>query len=77
VWEEANGPIPAGGIVIFRDGNHENFDLSNLELITRERLMLQNTLHNYPEPVRQQIHILAGFKRKLNRYAKEQDRRSA
>lgn len=34
VWEEAHGPIPKGGNVIFRDGDHRNCDLSNLDLVT-------------------------------------------
>lgn len=36
IWEQANGPIPKGHIVIFKDGNKQNFDLDNLALITRE-----------------------------------------
>ena len=35
VWEQHNGPIPDGMFVTFLDGNHENFDLDNLALITR------------------------------------------
>lgn len=77
VWEEANDPIPKGYCVTFKDGNKLNCSLVNLELITREQLMLRNTMHNYPEPVRQQIHALAGFRRKLNNHAKKQNRRSA
>lgn len=34
VWEEAHGPIPKGGNVIFLDGDHRNCDLSNLDLVT-------------------------------------------
>lgn len=36
VWEQANGPIPDGHNIAFRDGNHENCELSNLYLISRE-----------------------------------------
>lgn len=36
IWEEANGPIPAGHVVIFKDGNKRNVDLDNLALISRE-----------------------------------------
>lgn len=35
VWEEANGPIPEGHIVSFKDGNPMNCELDNLMLITR------------------------------------------
>lgn len=71
VWEEHNGPIPAGHNVIFKDGNYRNFDIDNLELISRADWMKRHTFHNYPDEVREQIHMLAGFKRKLNRYAKK------
>lgn len=76
VWEAANGPIPPGANVVFRDGNKQNVDLSNLQMISDAELMSLNTFHNYPEPVKQQIHILAGFRRRLNSYAKKQDRGS-
>ncbi|MBQ8713037.1 MAG: HNH endonuclease [Prevotella sp.] len=36
VWEQANGPVPEGYCVAFRDGNRQNCDLSNLFLISRE-----------------------------------------
>lgn len=34
VWEQANGPIPKGYVVTFKDGNKRNFDLDNLALIS-------------------------------------------
>jgi hypothetical protein len=34
VWERAHGPIPAGHKLAFRDGNHLNCALENLELLT-------------------------------------------
>ena len=36
IWEQANGPVPDGHCVAFRDGNRQNCDLSNLYLISRE-----------------------------------------
>ena len=77
VWERENGPVPVGLNIVFKDGNKLNCDISNLEAITDAELMSRNTFHNYPEPVKSQIHILAGFKRRLNSYAKKQDRGSA
>lgn len=39
IWEKAYGPIPSDCVVIFKDGNRRNFDLSNLALVTKaERL---------------------------------------
>lgn len=35
LWEENNGPVPKGYVVIFKDGNKENITLENLALISR------------------------------------------
>lgn len=45
VWEEHNGPIPEGGIVIFLDGNPLNCDISNLQMITRAEHARLNQNH--------------------------------
>lgn len=45
VWEEHNGPIPEGGIVIFLDGNPLNCDISNLQMITRAEHVRLNQNH--------------------------------
>ena len=42
VWEEHNGPIPKGSIVIFLDGNPTNLDISNLYCITRAEHLYMN-----------------------------------
>lgn len=34
VWEEHHGPIPKGHKIAFRDGNHLNVAMGNLELLT-------------------------------------------
>src|ERR1700743_1887372 len=34
-WEAENGPIPAGHLLAFRDGDKTNVDVANLELISR------------------------------------------
>lgn len=35
VWEEHNGPVPDGMIIMFKDGNKQNCDISNLMLVSR------------------------------------------
>jgi len=45
VWEETNGKIPTGSIVIFGDRNKQNFDLTNLILVTRRQLAQLNKNH--------------------------------
>ena len=42
VWEKANGPVPEGCRVIFKDGDPSNCDLSNLGLLTKAEHILAN-----------------------------------
>jgi hypothetical protein len=42
IWEEANGKVPKGHVVIFADGNQNNFDLDNLLLVSRKELGVMN-----------------------------------
>ncbi len=52
IWEEHNGPVPPGHVVIFGDGNNRNFDLDNLILVTRKqpvRLNQKNLIQNNAE----------------------------
>ena len=43
IWEQVNGPVPEGHVVIFGDGNKRNFDLDNLILVSKKQLMAMNT----------------------------------
>ncbi|WP_162874505.1 HNH endonuclease signature motif containing protein, partial [Pseudomonas viridiflava] len=45
MWEEVNGEVPPGHVVIFKDKNTQNIVIENLELVTRGELMLRNTIH--------------------------------
>lgn len=42
VWEQYNGPVPRGHVVIFGDGNRRNFDINNLILVSRGQLATLN-----------------------------------
>lgn len=42
IWEEHNGPLPPGHVVIFGDGNRRNFDPENLILVSRKQLVRMN-----------------------------------
>jgi hypothetical protein len=39
VWEQANGPIPKGMVIHHKDFNRGNWNLSNLEMLTRAEHM--------------------------------------
>lgn len=38
IWEQVNGEKPKSSVVIFLDGNKQNFDIENLKLIKRAQL---------------------------------------
>ena len=42
VWEQNNGPIPDGYVVIFADRDKSNFDINNLVLVSRSELLVMN-----------------------------------
>lgn len=66
-WKETTGDYPPRGMVIaFRDGNKQNCDPDNLELISRADNMRRNTIHNYPEDIKGAIRLLSKVKRKIN-----------
>lgn len=45
IWEHAHGPVPENHVIIFLDGNRENFDLDNLKMISRETNVRLNQNH--------------------------------
>lgn len=42
IWEQSYGSIPEGHMIIFLDGNHENFDIDNLAMITKAENLIMN-----------------------------------
>lgn len=73
VWEEHNGPLPDGHIVIFKDGNRENFEPENLMALTRAENMRRNSISRYGEDYRSAAIQLGWFKRKLNQLEKKHE----
>lgn len=66
IWEEHHGPIPEGHIVRFKDGNKRNFDLDNLELVTRAENMHRNSVHRLPKELAELVQLRGALNRKLN-----------
>jgi hypothetical protein len=44
IYEREHGPIPKDAIIEFVDGNRSNFDISNLQLVSRRDNLLKNTM---------------------------------
>lgn len=78
-WESANGPLPPGHAIAFRNGDKTDIRLDNLECITRRELMARNSVHNLPKPLAQTVQLLGALNRKIRRRTRdaEHDRRSA
>jgi len=70
-WEKANGPIPAGHALIFKDRDRRNTSLDNLELLSRADLMRRNTLHNLPPELVEVIQLRGVVNRAINRRQRE------
>jgi len=81
VWEQAHGPIPPGHRIWWKDGDHTNCALENLELLTGAEHMARTTIHNWPEDIKRVMQLNGVLKRQLRRIeernGKEHDGRSA
>lgn len=73
VWQEANGPIPKGCNVQFKDGNKMNFALENLYMIDKKGNMLQNSIVNLPPQLKEIVILKKRINLKLKKYGTEQD----
>ena len=73
VWEAEHGPVPDGYIVSFIDGNKQNCVLSNLRLITKADNLRRVSLNNYPDEVREVIHMRAVLRRHINTQKRKRD----
>lgn len=69
LWESANGPLPSGHAIAFRNGDKTDIRLDNLECITRAALMARNTVHNLPKPLAQTIQLMGALNRQIRRKA--------
>lgn len=56
LWEKANGPIPKGHIVRFKDGDSMNCVIENLELISMKKNAILNINAKYPRKLQEEIY---------------------
>lgn len=71
IWEEANGRIPKGHVVVFKDKNPRNLTIENLEMISRADLARRNTIHRYPKEIADAIRQVSGLKRRIRNIEKK------
>lgn len=73
-WEQTNGPVPDGYVVMFRDGNKLNCDdPDNLILVSRAELLRlnQNGYKDAPDEIKPSILALARMETKMFSRVKE------
>ena len=73
VWEEHHGEVPRGYRISFRDGTPLNCEIDNLYLVTVEEMMRRNTIHNYPEEIRDLVHLRGVVTREINKQKRNRD----
>lgn len=70
IWEEHHGEKPKGKVIIFKDGDKRNFNISNLDCISRGENMKRNSHHTrYPKEVSQLIQLRGALNRQINKRA--------
>ncbi len=71
VWETYhNKKVLPDQNIIFIDGNTQNFDPKNLTSLNREELMKRNTIHKYPESMREIMYLKGRITREINKHLK-------
>lgn len=72
IWIAQHGPIPEGHVVVFRNKKRTDIRLDNLEMISRAELMQRNSIHRYPEPVKEVIRLSGKLNRTIRRLCEKQ-----
>ena len=65
-WEQHNGPIPKGMVVVYKDGNYLNNDIANLLMITLKENMARNTIQRLPKELQQVMRLKCKLIKKIN-----------
>ena len=71
-WEQHNGPIPKGMVVVYKDGNYLNNDIANLLMITLKENMARNTIQRLPKELQQVMRLKCKLIKKINNNGTQQ-----
>ncbi len=72
VWRMHGRTVPAGYALCFIDGDKRNFDIHNLELVTRAELMRRNSVHRLPKEAALAYQLVGCIRRQINRRTRQQ-----
>jgi hypothetical protein len=73
IWEQANGPVPKGMAVIFKDGDRTNCVLDNLALVSRAELLRLNQVGYAETPGELKPSVLALAKLETKMFGKRKE----
>lgn len=65
VWEAAHGPIPEGYRIWWKDGDHQNCVIENLELLSAQEHMARTTIHNLPPELKEVVQLKGALNRAI------------
>jgi len=72
IYQQHHGKISKDSIIVFKDGNKSNFDINNLEAITKAENMKRNTIHRYPTELKKLIRLSNKLSHKINQRINEE-----
>ena len=75
IWEKHHGEIPKGMMIIFKDKNHNNMDIDNLMMVSKEEHMRRNSIHNLPPEIKNAYFTLNWLNRKIRIMEEKEDGR--
>lgn len=67
VWRMHGNTVPPDHALVFADGDKRNFDIHNLELVTRAELMRRNSVHRHGPEVARAYQLIGAVRRQINR----------
>jgi len=74
VWRMHGREVPRGHALVFIDGNNRNFDIGNLQLLSRAELMRRNSVHTkYPKEIAELVQLRGALNRKINARIKHEN----
>lgn len=65
LWEEHNGPVPPGHIVVFKKPADRRIELDNLELVTRAENCRRNSIHRYSPELKEVLRLQKRLRRAI------------
>lgn len=65
LWEKNFGKVKENHIISFKDNDTNNFDLQNLEMISKEENMLRNSKSDFPKEIIPTLVLINRIKKQL------------